>query len=232
MWYDWGHKEEPLFMEFLWQIRATNRNLKTREWAVDQMRVDRNRRHNFWKKVCPDPNVAFLYVTESHKDIFDMLKGLSFGNMSVWNFDAHNDLSYSNRTTKECDNWAWWALQDSLIQEYHIVYPEWRLQDEEDFPIQPSSLHYEIPAELPPRFDAVFVCRSSAWTPSWCDDAWLRFVGHWKAANPNVWKHRRTLEFVQKKRFPNLQQAKRLREEHLSKFLDQIYREEARVCHT
>jgi hypothetical protein len=107
MWYDWGHKEEPLFMEFLWQIRATNRNLKTREWAVDQMRVDRNRRHNFWKKVCPDPNVAFLYVTESHKDIFDMLKGLSFGNMSVWNFDAHNDLSYSNRTTKECDNWAW-----------------------------------------------------------------------------------------------------------------------------
>jgi hypothetical protein len=225
-WYDWGHKEDPIFLEFLWQMRATNRNLKTRVWAVDEMRVDRKRRHNFWKKVCPDSHIAVLYVTESHKEMYDLLKAFEFAKVSVWNFDAHHDLSYQNRVSRECDNWAWFAMQEGLMKEYHVIYPEWRLEGRKNgeggFPIDPTSVHYEIPAELP-SFDLVYICRSSAWTPSWADDAWLRFVGHWRKANGEAWRNRRTVPFVQKKRYPNLQEAKRLRDQHMTKFLEQIY---------
>jgi hypothetical protein len=228
--YDWGHKEEDIFLEFLWSARASARHLITHEYAVDVFHPDGKRLEGFWERVNPltSPKQPWmLVIADSHMDIMKILEIYGKG-VNVVNFDAHHDLYYGEELPKEidCSCWAGHGLQRGIISSYTLVYPPWKEDDKlwEGIPDEfkhPTTRRMwvlnEVPAALPP-FDIIFICRSSAWTPSWADGVWLDFVGYWEFRNPFLWNSRATCDFVKRVRHPNLKEAFKLRDKFVKEF--------------
>lgn len=113
----------------------------------------------------------------------------------IWNFDQHHDCGYNksdNQSPFHCGNWA---IDRRKIAEYHLVYPEWRRKNPEKFElVPPTTISFE-PRDLP-EFDVVFVCRSSAWTPSWCDLSWMSFLDYLRTELPELWNSRIATGYV------------------------------------
>ena len=63
-----------------------------------------------------------------------------------------------------------------------------------------------------PEYDVVYICRTSAWVPTWYDDLWMEFIEWWNQFN--VWSTKITCPFAMKKRSPNMEQAVKLAEEY------------------
>jgi len=221
--FDWAHREAPFFMEDLWALRVSNKSILTHKYALDVMQPDKKLLKNFWVKVCPK-EPCYLGITESHLDLFHILKG--WKDVEIYNFDAHHDLYYGTLPKKpECGSWAGHALQKKIVSRYTIIYPPWR----ENFSgLSPFDWGekviemFEIPDRLP-EFDVVFICRSSAWTPSWSDDKWLKFINYWQKFS--IWEFKSSIPYVLKLRSPDLDEAKKLQEESivmLSKLRDKI----------
>ncbi len=203
--FDWGHSERNTFMlDAIWTFRTNSFNLKTREPALETFVPDEKALDGFWKRVCPkDP--SRLVITDSHKDII-----LFLDSDNVYNFDAHHDC-YIDKDLN-CGSWVKFGFEDLSIQRFIQVYPSWRSKSpdsDSEFPLH--EIHFEIPDNLP-LFDLVFICRSSAWTPPWWDHKWLEFVNYWKSF-PFVWNNRIALEYVEKKRSIDRDQAIKLRDQ-------------------
>jgi hypothetical protein len=176
--YDWGHRESALFYEMLWHVRVTNRNLMTKERALDVVKPDPKLLDGFWDRVCPK-HPRKLIIAESHANIEQFITE----NSIVYNFDQHHDIQYGSGLGKlDCGNWAGRAMKKNLLKKYVLVYPPWRYNVKETEPRQFKKIQtfYDVRAvqtlaDLPKKFDTVFLCRSYAWTPTWCDDAWIEF---------------------------------------------------------
>ena len=213
-WYDWGHKEDPMFMEFLWKTRPGSMHIRDHVLAIDGFvpRVDEVR--GFWDRVCS--KTKFLVVADSHSDIKHPLK---MGGWTVWNFDTHHDLRYGKRGKNpnqyRCDNWGDVGKRKKKIDKYNLVYPEWRRGEEETFPDSPicDNVFYGIPKDLP-EFDAVFICRSSAWIPTWWDPLWIEFIEYWKK-DKQLWDSKVSCEFALRERKPNMEDARKIAKEHV-----------------
>jgi len=210
--FDWGHRESPLYMDMLWTLRVHDVSLGTEKSVLDILVPDEKLLKDFWKRVCPkEPDI--LAITESHADLFRILK--TIGNAEVYNFDAHHDLYYNGSLPKkpECGSWAGHALKKGMISKYKIIFPPWRKSTIENIPSDWENKMVqmiEIPKQLP-KFDVVFICRSSAWTPSWSDDKWLEFIGYWKKFH--IWQYKSVAPYVMKARSPDLKEARKLRED-------------------
>lgn len=215
-WFDWGHSEKPIFLETAWTWRAGNKNLLSKERAIDVFRPDPLRLKNFWSKTCGDNVPSLLVIADSHADISNVFSVFK-SSMHVYNFDAHHDLGYLQNGELDCGSWASYFLNSERIEKYTLIYPEWRkaepeagVRDLKDRFGERISIRYEFEfLLLPKKFDILFICRSSAWTPTWSDDEWLRFIHHWKSRK-FLWRDRITCAFVNSKRSPNLDEAKRL----------------------
>lgn len=221
--YDWGHREAPIFKEFLWSLRASNRNLFTKASALDEVRPTGH--DKFWERVITNPSM--LAITDSHASLFLILKQLALGPYHIVNFDQHHDLGYPpGDHPLDCGNWAHLALKQRgrflKTERYQLVYPQWRLQHKEKLPEVDSRVEvfYEIPEELP-NFDLVFICRSSAWTPSWADDEWLNFILWWSNHQKVTYLTSYREEFIEKARYPNRAEAEVLRTQQWEE-LDQL----------
>lgn len=184
--YDWGASETILMQLYavdLWPIRASaflRGGLPLPKTSgVEQ---------GFWDRFEFSPDCK-LYVADSHLQIM-MASRQAFRNLPtlVRNYDAHHDLGYGDsfdlkmlakRGTMTCADWgAWFAMGGVQID---TVYPAWRQGCPET---RPDAQPYR----LPPTFrldagersetvwDAVFVCRSSAWSPSWLDVDFTAFL--------------------------------------------------------
>jgi len=201
--YDWGHNESDfVFFEALWEIRANDKNLKTREKATKELVPDETLLSNFWYKTFGDEEPSSLIITESHKDIIRVIETYDIDNATIWNFDAHHDIQYHEESNGNCGDWGAKFINDGIVSEkdFNIVYPKWRKEYPEEIPEKFNpNIYYEIPDfyELP-SFDILFICRSSAWTPSWSDDKWMYFINHWK--NYDVWDYKSVAEYVIKPR--------------------------------
>lgn len=212
--FDWGHREEPLFLEVLWAVRPGSRSLETAEVAIDVVHPDEKLLDGFWEKVV-GCSPQLLVVVDSHADMHKVL-GAWGGTKRLVNFDQHHDLGYASDMTGtlNCGNWVTKAVQNGLLEKYELWYPPWRKgkpEGEIDGRVEPK---YGLPKK-PEKFDCVFICRSSAWSPSWSDDRWIEFVEYWKARAPRTWRMRLTCDFAQKVREPNLEQALVLRDEYV-----------------
>jgi hypothetical protein len=209
-WYDWSQKEESMmFLEYLWYIRYGNQHLKTGALAKDTVKPDKSRLCGFWEKVSPREPYINLTITESHKDIVTTLDfffsdPLDRPSFEIWNFDQHHDAGYGMEKLN-CDNWAHYLHEDGRLSEYHVIYPPWRKEKPEEKPKFPCTMHYEIP-DLPDRFEFVFICRSGGWTPSWCDDEWIKFIEHWKKYEL-LWTTKSSAEYALKKRHFDYEKA-------------------------
>lgn len=183
MLYDWGHNENnSLFMEALWVIRAAD---------FDYNNIPRPRMSNewtdFWERFDIDDD-AVLYYGDSNRLALRPEVRESAGILTdqVWLYDAHHDSGYKGTiedlTDEEgnshftCENWM--VGYQMLGAELHVRYPNWKTWAFEDEPDTLVPVDRCFDNELPNdvHFDTIFVCRSGAWTPPWCDHDFEDFI--------------------------------------------------------
>jgi hypothetical protein len=130
---------------------------------------------DFWDRFRIDRH-AVLYYADSHAQAAHA--AVREGITSVWSFDAHHDCGYEG-ALEDVDRLGWVGCANWMCYyflrgaELHVRYPAWRRDAlmRELPPLCPVERQLddgEIPAE---SFDMIFICRSSAWTPPWLDDA-------------------------------------------------------------
>ena len=214
--YDWGHSEHiPLLLEAIWSHRASCRNYNTRERAVDVVKPDPKLINSFWKKLNLACDPLHLVVSESHKDLYTILKQIKDEHnrkCTVWSFDQHHDLGYLKDAKLDCGNWAQHAFEDGLMKKMHLVYPAWRRETPESGNWKTKKVtvsHLPPRGALPQFFAVIFICRSGAWTPTWCDNRWIKFIEYCNK-NKQLWEGKSFSEFSLKKRSPDLKEAKKL----------------------
>jgi hypothetical protein len=117
--------------------------------------------------------------------------------VNVVHFDAHADLGYSadrclhRRKSQrvDCEDWLWHALDQEIVDEVTVVYPDWKGTREWesirsmhhlcDFT---ERVHVATWSEWIARsyerekIEHINVARSAAWTPPWFDHDFLRFI--------------------------------------------------------
>ena len=230
-WFDWSLKEgSMLYLEQLWYIRYGNQHMKTGELAKDIVKPDKSLLDDFWEKVCPREPYINLTITESHKDIVAVLDNFYSDPMQkpkfgIWNFDQHHDAGYDMKELN-CDNWVHHLWETDRLSDYNVIYPPWRKEKIEEKPKVPHAMHYKIPL-LPDKFEFVFICRSSGWTPSWCDDEWIKFIEHWKKYD-HLWLTKSSAPYALVKRKFDYEKAEyNLREEQ--KIRDQIREDNLKI---
>lgn len=176
--YDWGHSEEDsVFFETIWRTRAAQFLLNGHELPG----IDRALAADFWKRFTFSEHAQMLIADSNmyaaHEDVRE-------GITSVWLFDAHHDCGYHPDAIERmiatheinCENWMLhYAMTDV---ELHMRYPAWRdyAIEGEPQPLIPLERMVDDGAPVDVVFDRVFVCKSPAWVPSWCDVDWHRFV--------------------------------------------------------
>lgn len=176
--YDWGHYEAPFMKEEIWATRVMSRSIRTGAEALEEAVPDMSMVNGFWDRVMTDEAPKKVFVYDSHLDLFEIIRDRINGPVHVTNFDQHHDLGYRNNNDRhvDCANWARIGILLGEIQSYRLVYPPWRKEypEGEKRPIMGQLVGYEEPQ--PDPYDYVFVCRSSAWCPSWADDDFMQFV--------------------------------------------------------
>lgn len=173
MLYDWGHSEgHDLHYGIIWTIRAADL-LRVN----DKLPGTSGEEKSFWN--CFKFNEqATLFYSESHKDILHPL--IRPYTKNILNFDAHHDAGYDHPIGKpsavRCDNWAEFLVRKG--SNIRVIYPAWKPHA---FDCEPTS-QVEIErvvddgGNCEQQVDAIFVCRSGAWTPSWLDDDFDDFI--------------------------------------------------------
>lgn len=130
------------------------------------------------------------------------LEGPPLSETRIVHFDAHHDLTYNmsrfegevGRDEVTCENWL---LMTHLAQpslKSLIVYPEWKGMRDWDatfgdhyerYPTLKKAIErYTEPCVWPSNrvteaagdVELVYLCRSSAWTPPWHDEAFIHFA--------------------------------------------------------
>ena len=179
--YDWGHRESSLFRTEIWPSRAAcflannvalpGVDIPTGWW--DRFNISA-------EAVCTvsDSN-AFSGVMELDADAYE----------HVWLFDAHHDLygvenlaqaqGLYSRGLMSCENWMFFHfLRGSKL---HWRWPQWHqwasdmaddIPDFVDCDAQRDNMDHIDDIQ----FDAVSICRSGCWVPSWCDGDFETFV--------------------------------------------------------
>ena len=130
------------------------------------------------------------------------LEGPPLKETRIVHFDAHHDLTYNIRRfekefleeTVTCENWLLMTHLAQIHLKSLIVYPSWKgMRDWEQsfgkhferYPELARSLQrYTRPCVWPSNrvteaagdVELVYLCRSSAWTPPWHDEAFIDFA--------------------------------------------------------
>lgn len=132
---------------------------------------------NTWAgALLPDGNVDGLSdAFTDDQDRFD----------SVWLYDAHHDSGYSVKSVENfitrghynCEDWM--LIHQLRGSELHWRYPRWLDVKYGSPKTRGLELEWQRDGdnnEPDVEFTDVFVCRSGAWVPPWCDDDFTRFV--------------------------------------------------------
>jgi hypothetical protein len=170
--YDWGANEEnSLFYEMVWSTRCHNKHMVTHHKVLDEYLPTVP--ENFWSIVKNRPP---LFIADSHLLILDVIKTIGFSEGIIHNLDAHHDYfyQYDDSVKIDCSNWGKYVLTERIAKELHLHYPKWRRQSKEDYELKLTSVSYDLPDVQ--DYDAVFICRSSCWTPPWSDSDFDNFV--------------------------------------------------------
>ncbi|MGP2440941.1 hypothetical protein [Streptomyces sp. JW3] len=106
---------------------------------------------------------------------------------SVHLFDAHHDAGYRNNHASfeawktsgdgiRCETWM--LAHHWAGAELYVHFPAWRqsLDRPREEPLVPVTMTIDDGAVQKTIFDLVYVCRSGAWVPPWCDDSFTSFL--------------------------------------------------------
>lgn len=182
--YDWGHSESNLYefySNLAWPGRAAG--FKGRNMSLPPLSGEEV---NFWDRF--NINDAVLFYADSNVRAFD--EAVSPEVSEIWLYDAHHDCGYQGDKTMnlieskglvDCESWmiGYYLLNNVLPSRMHVRYPTWKTYA---FDVEPEPA-LKIDRQFDSQFNgtteeinAVFVCRSSAWTPPWHDAAFTRFI--------------------------------------------------------
>lgn len=200
--YAWPAAEDPVFVEAVWLRRLR----RFREAGVP---LPRCRGYEaFWSRFTIERGAKVFYADSNAwaGQLFPSNIGGSGPWASVHLYDAHHDCGYrlEHRTFD-----AWKAAGrigagDWMLAHYwngsavHVHFPPWResLTRPAESPLIPVPMRLDTgggPVDVP--FHAVYVCRSGAWVPSWCDDQFTAFLTACPATPVEVphnrWNHPR-----------------------------------------
>lgn len=190
--FDWGHRETPFFHSALiWEIRA-------HAFARAGLPLPRTSAEatTFWHWLSDrvDLRHVMLETRESHVDAFATVVHCEITH--VINFDAHHDCGYTGKRKRniypharteeiDCGDWLG-VLATEYGVEATVIYPAWRTDCPERRGdadgvryLQTGRDVISIDKLLEQYQDdvvSVFVCRSGAWTPTWIDGDFARFV--------------------------------------------------------
>lgn len=180
--FDWSTSESAFFIDTVWDFRGLSFLARGEELPLpnDEWRTFWSR-FNFSKNAvgyCADSNVYAIHENVSRPG------GKRI--QEVWLYDAHHDSGYSKRSmadtlikgTYTCENWMAYYHYTGAAK--RVVYPKWKtkvfeLEPKPAIPVKRwiDNEHHHPSAK---HFDLVFVCRSGAWVPSWCDDLFQEFL--------------------------------------------------------
>ena len=193
--YDWGHRENGLFIGPIWPIRAMQLlsqgidPLKDVGLVEDPLELPNNLENlgwKFWKG-------SRLSIAESHSSAYHALKDRN--NLEIINIDAHHDICYGQDKELDCGNWIYMLAKEGWVKKVTIIYPLWR-KNEHDAEMDSDYLSNESVKKLtdlgvqvdvvygidkthPRKVREVFIARSGAWVPPWTDDTFLQFISIW-----------------------------------------------------
>jgi hypothetical protein len=190
--FDWGHSEDRLtsfYLEVAWTLRACHKlesevlfgkeHIENLDQTIYEYLQPAECLNSFWTRAIEFPPIKAV-ATESHSDIYELFKNTKF-KLVIDNFDAHHDGGYNGDNEKvNCGNWAEMLKKRGVLKEYNVYYPHYRSNIPEGGS-KPKwiNFHYGLP-KCRKKYEYLFICRSGAWTPSWCDDKWLEFISYWK----------------------------------------------------
>ncbi|GAA2252779.1 hypothetical protein GCM10010232_46540 [Streptomyces amakusaensis] len=106
---------------------------------------------------------------------------------SVHLYDAHHDAGY-RQNHRSFEQWrtsgdgirceSWMLAHHWAGASLHVRFPPWRqsLDRPREEPLVPVDMTIDDGQPPTAAFDLVFVCRSGAWVPPWCDGAFTEFL--------------------------------------------------------
>lgn len=184
--YDWQTRETPFHADEVWYSRVTP------FWANGLELPTTLPHKGFWSGFAIDADYpALIGDSNMHAgSIFPSAVDLEGdGWEEVWLYDAHHDSGYKRTRTLEefierdsmtCEDWMLnHAARGSKLR---VRYPHWRAAADGSFYDCEPPPAVEVDRALDDGqpvadwFDAVYICRSGSWVPSWCDDAFEDFV--------------------------------------------------------
>ncbi|MGW6202072.1 hypothetical protein ACWF9B_00225 [Streptomyces sp. NPDC055089] len=204
--YDWAHAENQLLREIIWPIRA-EAFLRA---GIEPPRCERY--ENFWERFTftsdnpplfyADSNLYAGRLSPRHYALFDL-------EITAWQdvhlFDAHHDSGYPHEdgpTSFEewrelgdfsCEDWM--LVHHDKGSQLTLTYPVWRPNGDSHPPMIPLHTTVDDGNKVVTPFDAVFLCRSGSWVPSWCDDQFTEllaaFPGQAHLFPGSAWAHPR-----------------------------------------
>jgi hypothetical protein len=175
---DWGHSETPMFLSnMVWATRASayyQHNL-----PLPGMVIPEGGWEAFWGRFTFTDDAWFGYGdSNAHAGAVTPPDGSGAFDKVVL-FDAHHDSGYRIKSFEQylqqdsfsCEDWML-EHQRRGTTDIEVRFPQWK----------PDAVQEQLPAGVVSRltvddeqplpdvmFDAVFVCRSGAWVPAWCD---------------------------------------------------------------
>ncbi len=178
--YDWTHREAPFFVDTIWSSRASD-FLRA---GIELPKCDGQ--YGFWERFKLDPDAVMLYGDSNLHG--GRLVPRTFGytgkkwkHVSLW--DAHHDSGYHGtieewrcRATLSCEDWM--LVHYDKGSQLDVTYPPWRTKVEgiEQGPIVPVKRRIDDGTNPARTYHVVYVCRSGAWVPPWCDDQFQDFL--------------------------------------------------------
>ncbi|MFI1867453.1 hypothetical protein [Streptomyces jumonjinensis] len=161
----------------------------------------------FWDRfrITPDATIVYSDSNSWAGQYFPSDLGSSGPWESIHLYDAHHDCGY-RANTRDFEEWKAGSIinaENWMLAHYwngsslYVHFPPWRecLERPSESPLIPVNMAIDDGTPPDVTFDAVFLCRSGAWVPSWNDDQFTEFLRSCPARpieHPqNVWRHPR-----------------------------------------
>lgn len=183
--YDWGHGEAPWFIEHSWDDRAFGflRNGRPLPFCKGY--------EGFWDRFnLGDDSLLLVGDSNLHAGlVFPSTLGIGDGELNRWDrvdlYDAHHDCGYAIRSLEEfrqsetfnCEDWM--LRHADLGSTLKVHYPAWKTNafTSELSPAIEVDRVIDDGQPVDIAYDLVYLCRSGAWVPSWCDPQFAEFCG-------------------------------------------------------
>ena len=200
--FDWGHSEAH--SEALQRILWITRFQAFLQAGVDPRQITRHGcmspklfASELLKRI-ENTNYSLAY-SESHlhgyKTICEIFDENYEEPLSVIHFDAHHDLGYGSKerneegrlTEYDCSNWLLAALEQGMVSDLTVVYPDWRgryeIESDNLAHLEYYNIQFTTWTEWKEKtqqtkldVSAIHLARSGAWVPPWFDKEFEEFM--------------------------------------------------------